>query len=51
MTIIEAYLQLLMRIFLGIIIEDNFENDRRILKHNYGSRKGFSIDSAILEKE
>ena len=37
--IIEADLQLLMRMLLGLIIACNYENDSRISKHNYGSRK------------
>ena len=48
--IVEADLQLLMRIFLGIWLESKLEEDERLSKPNYGSRKGFSIDSALLEK-
>ena len=43
--IIEADLQLLMRIFLGLRIAENYENERRIFNNNYGSRKGFSMYS------
>ena len=35
MQIIEADLQLLMRIFLGLRISDEYSNDRRTSKHNY----------------
>ena len=35
---IEADLQLLMSTYLGIRIEENYENDKRMSKHNYGSR-------------
>ena len=47
---IKAYLQLIMRTFLGLRIAENYEHDDRTSKHNYGSRKGCSIDSASLEK-
>ena len=50
MKIIEAYLQLLMRIFLGLRISDNYKNDMIMSEHNYLSRKRFSINSALLEK-
>ena len=36
--------------FLGMRVEEKYENDARISKHNFGSRKGHSIDSTILEK-
>ena len=48
--IIEADLQLLMRIFLGLRIERKLEKDKRLSKHNHGSRKGYSVESALLEK-
>ena len=50
MQIIEADLQLLMRIFLRLRIEENYEDDKRMSKHNYGSRKFYSIESLLLEK-
>ena len=50
MQIIEADLKLLMRILLGLLIAENYENDRIISKDNCGSREGHSIDSAMLEK-
>jgi len=31
-------------------MDDALENDKQISKHNFGSRKGYSIDEAILEK-
>ena len=46
----EADLQLLMRIFIGGRNDENVENDSRISKFNYGSRKSYSIDEALLEK-
>ena len=48
--LIEADLQLLMRIFLLAEDEENIENDERISKANYRSRKNHLIKSAILEK-
>ena len=39
-----------MRIVLGIRIEENCENDKIMSKHDCGSRKGCSIESALLEK-
>ena len=50
MKIIEADFQPLMRMFLGIRIVDYYENDRRKSEHNYGSRKGFSMQSTLLRK-
>ena len=50
MKTIEAELQLLMRMFLGLSMTENYENDNRMSKHNYGSRKGCSIESALLKK-
>ena len=47
---IEVDLQLLMRIFLGIRIEENHENDKILSNHNYGSRKAYSIELELLEK-
>ena len=48
--LIEANLQLLMRIFLESRIEGFIEKNNRISKFNFGSRKFFSIEEAILEK-
>ena len=48
--IIEADMQLLIRIFIGSRIEKNIETDDRLSQHGYGSRKGFSIESALSEK-
>ena len=39
-----------MRIFLGEEDEEVIESDSRFSKANYGSRKKFSIETAILEK-
>ena len=46
----EADLQLLMRIFIGGRNDDSIERDERISKFNYGSRKAYSIEEALLEK-
>jgi len=48
--LIEADLQLLMRIFIGSRNNKNIELDERLSKYNYGSRSGYSIEDAILEK-
>ena len=48
--LIEADLQLLMRIFFGIRCDGIIEKDERISKYNFGTRKGYSIENAILEK-
>ena len=37
MQIKEVELQFIMRIFLGIRIEENYENGKRVSKHNYDS--------------
>ena len=49
-TLIEADLQYLMRIFLGDEIEEMIETDSRFSSANYSSRKNYSIESALLEK-
>ena len=49
-TLIEGDLQILMRIFLKAKDEELIEKDRRFAKANYGSRKNYSIETAILEK-
>ena len=48
--LIEADLQLLMRLYLSLISEKNIEKDLRIFKVNYSSWKNYSIKSVILEK-
>ena len=48
--LIEADLQLLMRIFIGLRNQNRIEQDNRFLKHNYRSRKSYSIDKAIVER-
>ena len=49
-TLIEADLQYIMRIYLNDNEDELIEKDERISKSNYGSRKNYSIESAILEK-
>lgn len=49
-TLIEADLQNIMRIYLDDEIEEKIESDERFSKSNYGSRKNYSIETAILEK-
>ena len=48
--LIEADLQLIIRIFLGSRNKKAIEGDKRILKYNYGLRQGYSIEEVILEK-
>ena len=49
-TLIEADLQYIMRIFLNDGKEERIEIDMRFSKSNYGSRKNYSIETALLEK-
>ena len=49
-TLIEADLQYIMRLYMNDEKEEVIETDKRISKSNYGSRKNYSIESAILEK-
>jgi len=49
-TLIEADLQYMMRIYLGDEEEEMIEHDSRFSRANYGSQKNYSIESAILEK-
>jgi len=46
----EADFQNLMRIYIGDRNEKNIEKDSRLSQFNYGSKKSYSIDEAILEK-
>ena len=48
--LIEADLQLLMRIFMGSRNKDLIKKDHRISKSNFRSRKHHSIKIAILKK-
>ena len=48
--LIEADVQLMMRIFIGGRNDKNIINDERLSKYNYGSRRHYSIETAILEK-
>ena len=49
-TLIEADLQNIMRIYLEDLDEEMIESDDRFSKSKYGSRKNYSIETAILEK-
>ena len=49
-TLIEANLQYIMRMYLEDEKEEMIELDKRFAKSNYGSRKIYSIEIAILEK-
>ena len=48
--LIEADLQLLMRILVNNRNKNKIESDYRIAKSNYGSRPNYSIEDTILEK-
>ena len=48
--LIEADLQLIMRMFVKIRNKGNMETDQRVSKSNHKSRPGYSIEDAILEK-
>ena len=47
-TLIEADLQCTMRMCLNDDKEEKIEHDERFSKANYGSRKNYSIESAML---
>jgi len=49
--LIEADLQLLMRIFIELKCKKYLEKDKRLSKANYSSWKNYSIEMAILEKQ
>ena len=49
-TLIEADMQNIMRIYLNVGDEEWIESDVHFSKANYGSRKNYSIKTAILEK-
>ena len=48
--LIEANLQLMIRIFIGGRNDKNIETDNRLSKYNYESRRNYSIDTVLLEK-
>ena len=48
--LIEADLQLIIRIFIRERNDENVAIDKRISKYNRGSRRYYSIDILILEK-
>ena len=50
MQLIEADLQLIIRNFIGGRNNKNIAAGKRLSKYNCGSRKYYSIDTAILEK-
>ena len=50
LQLIKGDLQLMMRIYLLAKEEKIIKKDKRFSKANYGSRKNFSIELAILEK-
>ena len=49
-TLIEADIQYIMRIVLNDGDKERIEDDERFSKSNYGSRKNYAIESALLEK-
>ena len=49
-ALIEADLQHVVRMHLGDDEEETIENDCRFSKANYGSRRNYSIETALLEK-
>ena len=49
-ALIEADWQYIMRIYLGEEEEEIIESDTRFSKSSCGSRKNYSIESALLEK-
>lgn len=49
-TLIEGDLQMMMRLYLNSEKEELIETDSCFSKANYGSRKNYSIKTALLEK-
>ena len=49
-TLIEADMQYIMRIVLNDGEKERIKIDERFSKLNYGSRKNYAIESALLEK-
>ena len=49
-TLIEGDMQIGMRIALNSKGQELIENDQRFSKANFGSRKNYSINTAILQK-
>ena len=50
LEMIEADLQLVMRMHLGSRMNERFDSDNRALKYDHGSRKGHSMENGLLEK-
>ena len=50
MQLVEADIQLIMRMFVNIRNKGNMESDERGSKRNYGSRTAHLVAYAILEK-
>ena len=48
--LVEADLYLIIRVFLGLRNTNKIESSKRISKFNFGSRKNYLIDEAILKK-
>jgi len=48
--LIEANLQLLIQISIGMRNSENIEKNNNLSKYNFGSRRNYSIDTALLEK-
>ena len=49
-TLIDADLQYMIRIFSNNGEEEQVETDKRFSKLNYSSRKNYSIESILLDK-
>ena len=48
--LIEGDLQIITRMYVGLRNDKNIEDDERLSKYNFGSRKHYSIESTLLEK-
>ena len=48
--LIEADFQLIMRVFITLRNQEAIKNNRRLSKFNFGSRKSYAIEEALLEK-
>ena len=48
--LIEGDLQLIIRLYVGLRNDQNIKRSKKLSTFNFGSRKNYSIESALLEK-
>ena len=49
--LIEGDLQLIIRLYVGQRNDKNIKKSKKLSAFNFGSRKNYSIESALLEKD